>query len=99
MRRRILVVALSAVTVAILLFGIPLAIAIERNIVTQERNELERAALRAAPAVSPPYRPGDPVELPQPESQTKLGLYTTTGRRVSGDGPAALDAAALRARE
>lgn len=99
MRRRILVVALSAVTLAILLLGIPLGIAIQHNTVTQQRGELERVALKAAAVVSPTYRRGDPVELPAVEGRTALGLYTTEGQRVAGTGPTTLDTQALAGRD
>jgi signal transduction histidine kinase len=92
-RRRILVVALSAVLMAVLLLGGPLAIAIQRNAVSEERGELERAALRAATVVSPSFRTGDPVELPAAPSPIEVALYDTNGNRVTGPGPASLTAA------
>jgi signal transduction histidine kinase len=91
MRRRILIVALSAVVLAVLLLGAPLAVAIERNAMSDERGELQRAALQAAGAVSPTYRAGDPVELADPGSDIQLGVYTPQGRRVAGGGPATLE--------
>lgn len=91
MRRRILTVALSAVVLAVVLLGAPLAVAIERNAVTEERGELERAALQAAVAVSPTFRSGDPVELPGVAQPIELGFYTVAGKRVSGAGPLSLE--------
>ncbi|MCW2797730.1 HAMP domain-containing sensor histidine kinase [Nocardioides sp.] len=91
MRRRILTVALSAVVLAVVLLGAPLAVAIERNAFTEERGELERAALQAAVAVSPSYRTGDPVELPPVEPPVEVGLYTVAGTRVAGNGPTLLE--------
>jgi signal transduction histidine kinase len=90
-RRRILTVALSAVVLAVALLGVPLAIAIERNAVTEERGELERAALQAAVTVSPTYRTGDPVELPEAPAGIDVGLYTVDGIRVVGAGPVRLE--------
>jgi signal transduction histidine kinase len=90
-RRRILTVALSAVLLAVVLLGAPLAVAIERNAVTEERGELERAALEAAVMVSPSYRSGDPVELPAGHRKIDVGLYTVAGRRVAGTGPELLE--------
>lgn len=98
MRRRILVVALSAVLLAVLLLGVPLAVAIRRNAVSEERGELERAALTAATAVSPSYRTGDAVELPAVTSPIEVSLYDTSGHLVSGDGPRELEAARVAAR-
>lgn len=98
MRRRILLVALSAVVLAVLLLGVPLALAIRSNVTSQKRGELERAALQAAVAVSPSYQRGDPVELPAAGSSIDVALYDVTGRRVAGTGPADLEAALLKAR-
>ncbi len=93
MRRRILTVALSAVVLAVVLLGVPLGFAIQRNAVDQARSDLERAALRAAVAVSPSYRSGDPAELPSGGTRILVGLYAVDGHRVTGAGPAALEPA------
>ncbi len=87
MRERIVRVALAAVVLAVVLFGVPLAVAVERTIRSDERSELERSALRAAAAVSPAYRTHDPVELPPSGSEIRVGLYDTSGRLVAGAGP------------
>jgi signal transduction histidine kinase len=97
-RRRILVVAISAVALAVALLGAPVGIAIERNAVTQERGELERAALQTAVAVSPSYRTGDPVELPTTESAMRVALYSPAGKRVTGTGPTTLEGTLTDAR-
>lgn len=97
MRKRILTVSLSTVVLAVVLLGAPLAVAIQRNAVAQERGELERAALRAAGVVSPAYRSGDPVELPGVGRSIRVGLYTVAGRLVTGNGPATLEADASAA--
>ncbi|HEY8092828.1 MAG TPA: HAMP domain-containing sensor histidine kinase, partial [Acidimicrobiales bacterium] len=91
MRRRILAVALSAVGLAVLLLGAPLAVAIQSNAVTQARGELERTALQAAGTVSPEYQTGDPVELPASRN-IDVALYDASGVRVTGRGPAKLEA-------
>ncbi|HET6938677.1 MAG TPA: HAMP domain-containing sensor histidine kinase [Nocardioides sp.] len=91
MRRRILAVALSAVGLAVLLLGAPLAVAIQSNAVAQARGELERAALQAAATVSPEYQTGDPVELPASD-EIDIALYDASGARVTGRGPATLEA-------
>jgi signal transduction histidine kinase len=90
MRRRILAVALSAVGLAVLLLGAPLAVAIQDNAVTRARGELERAALQAAATVSPTYQDGDPVELPA-SGEVDIGLYDISGALVTGHGPATLE--------
>lgn len=98
MRRRILIVALSAVVLAVLLLGAPLAVAIDRSVVSEERGELERAALQAAGAVAPGYRAGDPVELPHVAAGIQVAVYTPAGRKVAGSGPAVLEPRLSRAR-
>jgi signal transduction histidine kinase len=85
-----LTVALSAVLLAIALFGIPLAGAIQRTITGEERNELEQLGLRGAVAVSPGYR-HDLVELPPAQADQMLAVYTVAGRRVTGVGPGRTD--------
>lgn len=90
MLRRILVVAVSAVALAVVLLGGPLAVAIERSVVTDERGELERAALQGAVTVSPNYRSGDPIELPAAEAGIQLAAYAPDGRKVTGNGPSRL---------
>lgn len=90
MRSRILVVALSAVGLAVLMLGAPLAVAINGNAVRDARSQLERAALRAAVTVSPSYTDGDPVELPDSDS-VRVALYDPSGGRVTGDGPDRLE--------
>lgn len=97
MRRRILIVALSAVVLAVVLLGAPLAVAIWHNAVTEERGELERAALQAVVVVSPTYRTGDPVELPDAEGGVDVALYAVDGTLVTGTGPARLEPDAANA--
>ncbi len=98
MRRRILAVALAATAVAVLVFGIPLAVAVQRLLVSGERAELESLALRAASAVSPAaVTTTDPIELPVSEPGVDLAVYGSGSDLVSGAGPAAGDAAVTAA--
>lgn len=96
MRSRILRVAVLAVTVAVTLFGVPLAIAVRALLYSDETNELERLALRGAVTVSPDSGLGDPIELPPTESSVQLGIYDRTGQRIAGTGPAQGDRAVSR---
>ncbi|MGI8522779.1 MAG: ATP-binding protein [Nocardioides sp.] len=91
MRTRIVRVALVSAVVAVLLLGVPLAVVISRLLVSGERNELEREALRAAVSVSPSYAEGDQVELPTPSGGVDLGVYDLSGARIAGTGPSRLD--------
>lgn len=102
MRRRILSAAVLSVVVAVVLFGVPLALAVGRLFYDEEHSELERVALRSAATV-----PSDiatrtsRVVLPKVDSTVHVALYGLAGRRISGDGPAGADEAvrgALRGR-
>lgn len=94
MRRQVLHVAVVAVTVALLLFGLPLAVVARTTIITEERGELERAALLASRQIGPDFRAGDPVELPPVENDKKVAVYDTgfTLRSAAGTGPTVADA-------
>ncbi len=96
MRRRILSVALSAVLLAIALFGIPLSVVVQRTITAGERSELQKLALRGAVAVSPRYH-RDPVELPPAQPGQMLAVYAVSGKRVAGQGPPALNVGGISA--
>jgi signal transduction histidine kinase len=95
-RSRILRVAVLAVTVAVTLFGVPLAIAVHALLYSDETNELERLALRGAVTVSSDAGLGDPIELPRTESSVQLGIYDLAGQRIAGTGPARGDQAVQR---
>lgn len=88
MQKRIVVMALAAVVLAVVLFGVPLAIAVDRTIRADERGELERLAFQAAARVSPTYRTNDMVELPATSSDIQIALYDPAGRLAAGRGPA-----------
>lgn len=94
MRRRILAVVLTTTVLAVVVFGVPLALVLQRLVVSNERSELESLALRAASTVSRPGLAGtDPVELPASEQAVELGAYDRTGTLISGRGPAGGDVA------
>ena len=82
---------MTAVAVALVLFAVPLAITIRSVFFTQERGELERAALTAALRVGPQFATGDQVELLPPTKDTVVGVYDMTRRLRAGQGPPAAD--------
>lgn len=96
MRQRIVRVTIAAVTVALLLFAVPLGVAIQVVVFGQERLELERSALRAGARVGPDVMHGDPVELPV-ETRRSVAIYDPTLRRRAGAGPDLGDDAVARA--
>ena len=87
MRQRIVSVAMRVTAVAIILFALPSAAAVYLFFLSDERAELERAAVVAAVSVGPNYVEGEPLRLPDSEKDITLGLYSPNGRRVAGQGP------------
>jgi signal transduction histidine kinase len=91
MRRRVVRVAVVAISVALVLFALPLAVLVRSSLLTEEQGELERVALAAAVRVSPQFAAGDKVELPAVEADNTVGVYDLTGHLKSGRGPAVAD--------
>src|SRR5262249_56241121 len=88
LRRRVLVSILAVTVLAVILFALPLGVAVQRLYRTEAVTALQRDAARAA-AVVPDTIPGGPVSLPrQSVSHPVIGVYDTAGRRVAGPGPA-----------
>ena len=86
-----------AVSVALILFALPLAIMVRSSLFTEEQGELERVALAAAVRVGPQVAAGDPVELIAAEPDNTVGVYDLTGQLKSGHGPALADSVARQA--
>lgn len=94
MRKRIVALALVAATLAITLFGVPLAIAAAQYYLTDERAELERAADAAALTIAADTLRGTPPQqIPSSDDASELALYSRAGVRLLGDGPGTLPAA------
>jgi signal transduction histidine kinase len=97
-RRRIQWVGVVAATLALALFGVPLAAAVGLLFHSDERGELQRAAEVAAARVAPELaadRP--PAALPPAEDDIRVAVYRLRGDRVDGDGPDRADAPVGRA--
>ena len=87
MRRRILVAILATTAFALVLFGLPLGVALARSDMDEATIRLEREATLAVRAVPADFATSnDPVELTR-AAGLKLALYDATGRRVVGEGP------------
>ncbi len=97
MRRRIVNVALASAVLAVALFAVPLAIAVQRIYLGDTQAALERTALRTAISIGPDFAGHDPAELPTPGPGEQLGLYDPRGQRVSGSGPDRADPATTTA--
>src|SRR5690348_5508685 len=87
LRRRVLISILAVTAVAMILFALPLGVAVQRLYRTEMVTALQRDAARAA-AVVPDTIPGGPISLPRRSlSQPVIEVYDTTGRLVAGSGP------------
>jgi len=93
MTRRIFVTILAVTMLAIVLFGVPLAIAVQRRNRDDAVLELQRIASAAASQVPVGFASSsDPVELPAVPPDIHLALYGVDGRRFTGSGPVVPDA-------
>lgn len=99
MRRRVVVLTVTAAVIAIAMFGVPLAAVVAKYLVDDERAELERAADLAALTISADLARGRHVALPpMAEEGIDLAFYGTDGSLRLGGGPAAGDAVVDTAR-
>lgn len=77
------------VAIALLLFGVPLAVVLERLITTDALTSLQRDATRAVAAVPDNVlEVGQPVRVPRGRAGTQIAAYNVQGARVGGVGPA-----------
>ncbi|ANN19844.1 two-component sensor histidine kinase [Amycolatopsis orientalis] len=99
-RRRIVTLTVLAAVLAITLFGVPLALAVAKFHESMSTHDLERAADTVALAVTGDLANGRVPELRPaelgPEGQTRtlgivIGVYSPTGRLLTGQGPAHAD--------
>ena len=98
MRRRVLVAILSVTAIAIVLFGVPLAIVVERFVDEEATLRVERQAVLAAREVPADFVTGhDPVELPTNDDGIVFALYGADGSLITGNGPIQADAATTEA--
>ena len=93
MQHRIVRLALVVTTVALVVLGLPLAIAAAGLLRADEVARLERTALLGAGQVNSALGRDDALELPRVPVGVELGVYDTGGARVAGAGPAQADAA------
>jgi signal transduction histidine kinase len=97
-RRRILAAILSVTAVAIVLFGVPLAIVVQRFVDDDAALRVERAAVLASRQVPADFATSnDPVELPTNGDGIVLALYDHDGVLIAGSGPTVADAATTEA--
>lgn len=89
LRRRIVTGILGITALAVLLFALPLAVAVGRLDRAQALTDLERDATRITALVPDnPVSTTRAVRLPEPLGSTTLvGIYTTEGQLAGGRGP------------
>ena len=88
MRHGIVSVAMKVAVVAIILFAVPLAVAVYLIFLSNEHAELQRTAIVAAAAIGPGYTSGDTADLPATKRDMWVGLYSPQNKLVGGRGPA-----------
>jgi signal transduction histidine kinase len=96
--RRIFAAIMGVAVLAVVVFGVPLAVAIEQAYRGQAVSRLVTEATRAGAAVPVDFATGsDPAELVAPPDGSTLTLYDAAGSRRAGSGPAHPDKIARRA--
>lgn len=92
MRGRIVTLAVSAAVLAIVLFGVPLAVAVAAYYADDARGQLEQGANTVALTVVPDLVRGTvPRALPDLGPDTAVAFYGADGARRTGTGPATVD--------
>src|SRR5207302_8942386 len=92
MTRLIFLTVLGVAVVAVVLFGVPLAVAVQRRNASDAVLELQRIGGAAASQVPAGFAAAPlSVVLPTVEPSMKLALYDTDGRLVAGAGPPQAD--------
>ena len=90
MTRRIFLTILAVAVATVILFGVPLAIAVDRRNSDDALLELQRIGSAAASQLPDDFASAD-VRLPVVEPEVHLALYDAGGRLVAGTGPATAD--------
>ena len=93
MRRRILTSIIAVTALAVVLFGVPLAIVVQDQYLDDATLRLEREATTAARQVPADVATTkDPIELNASSASARLGLYLPNGQKLIGSGPTDGDA-------
>jgi signal transduction histidine kinase len=87
MRRRLTGLAVLASVLAVLLFAVPLAVAVARYLASDERSELQRLAATAAASVHGELTPAALSANPALHGEQAITMYGPTGTRLFGSGP------------
>lgn len=87
MRRRLTWLAVLTSSLAVLLFALPLAVAVARYLASDERSELQQIAATIAATVHGDLSPAAAAVNPALHGEQSVTLYGPTGTRVFGPGP------------
>ena len=91
MKPRIVASIVGVAALAVLLVGVPLAVAVKYLYASQEVLRLERQASETRQMVDPSaLGTGDPIELTR-AGAVSFAVYDAAGRRIAGNGPAIAD--------
>lgn len=96
MKRRIVLAIMISITLAVVVFAVPLGVVIDRVFEDEALLRLERVTILAERDIPSGWRPGDPLWLDDPGGTT-LGVYDPDGARVFGAGPTVADQPVLDA--
>ncbi|MCU1672993.1 MAG: sensor histidine kinase [Frankiales bacterium] len=89
LRSRVRNAIVAGAAVSLLLFGIPLAVVLDRLITSDALTGLQRDATRAVAAVPDNVlEAGQVLRVPTVGGGTRIGVYDARGARVAGVGPA-----------
>ncbi|SFJ31331.1 sensor histidine kinase [Amycolatopsis sacchari] len=97
MRRRIVTLAIAATVVAVVLFGVPLAVLLAHTGWEDERTEVGRVAISAALSISDELKGAAAPRLPAAPAETRLAVYFPSGELRGGEGPRFADEAVAEA--
>ena len=86
MRRRVVLAIVLVAAASVVLFALPLAIAVRQNYRDDELLRLQSDAVAATRQIDIGQGGGDPIEVPA--TADDLAVYSRAGRRLTGEGPA-----------
>jgi signal transduction histidine kinase len=87
-KRRIVIAIVLVAGLAVVTFGVPLGVVIDREFEGQALLRLERSAILATRDIPDGWQPGDTLAIDVPDRDTVFGVYDAAGTRVFGNGPA-----------
>jgi signal transduction histidine kinase len=94
-RRRIVVAIVLVAAASVVLFALPLAVAVHNSYRDEELLRLQRDAVAATRGIDVGSASRDAIELPR--SADELAVYDRTGQRLAGNGPPRGDALVMAA--